>query len=379
MRHTSALLRCIGLLAALAAGTAHALECGTFGFPFCGNARSKPTQYAGGFAPHAGFGGFGGGDCRNRISHTPVVFIHGNGDSAIGWDSPAPPRAGKPAGPSVYAEFKARGYNDCELYGVTYLTRTEQQLDNTSRNVHQPKKYRILWQFIQAVKAYTGSAQVDIVAHSLGVSMSLAALDYYADRGQDTWPSVHRFVNIAGGLHGLNSCVLGAATAATCEAEQSGTKDAFYSFGFFPDLALPWMRNRWTAVTGDHALRLAPERHPQVAFYTLYAGGQDDIHCPRALAAWPAAVDCTRGPLFAAASNVRAQLDVGAEPASPLPAWTAGVDSQVSSLFPHDLGGIGHFGARDYTGPIVWRMLTSDCRDTACASAYDGHAVPAAP
>ncbi len=362
------------LLGTLLPAAASALECGQFGFPFCANATAKPTQFAGGFDPHTGFGGFGGGDCRNRISHTPVVFVHGNGDSAIGWDSPAPARAGKTARPSVYAEFKANGYNDCELFGVTYLDRDEQILSHTSRNFHQPKKYRILWRFIEAVKAYTGSPQVDVVAHSLGVSMSLAALDYTAGRGQDSWSSVRRFVNIAGGIRGLNSCVPAILAAATCQAEQSGAKNAFYDFGFFPDLALPWLANRWTAASGDHSLRLAPQHHAAIAFYTIYAGAQDDIHCPQALSLWPTAIDCTHGPLFAAAPNVRAQLDIGADPAPPLPAWTAAVGADSAGLFPRDLGGIGHFGARDYAGPIIRRMLTTDCRGAPCAVGYDGTA-----
>ncbi len=46
------------------------------------------------------------------------------------------------------------------------------------------------------------AGKVDLVTHSMGVSMSMAALDYYSD-----WGNVRRFVNIAGGLHGLDSCL----------------------------------------------------------------------------------------------------------------------------------------------------------------------------
>lgn len=365
------LVRSAALLAALVATSAHALECGKFIFPFCGNERSKPSQFAGGFAPMTGYGGFGGGDCRTQITHVPVVFVHGNKDSAIGWSSPALPHTdGQPTGLSVYDEFKKQGYNDCELFGVTYLTHRERQ--NDSGNFHQPKKYRTLWKFIQAVKDYTGSAQVDIVAHSLGVSMTLATLDYYADQGKgpdkDAWSSVRRIVNIAGALHGLNSCTTPFGSVfPTCKPEHTGTKTAFYEFGFYPDLPLPGQRNRWTAVTGDHAMRLAPEHHPDVAFYTIYAGAQDDIHC-----AWPVPVDCTHGPLFNAAANVRAQLDIGAEPGSPRPAWTAPFVDDFTFIFRHDLGGIGHFGARNYAGPIISQMLATDCHGKTCASGYTG-------
>ncbi len=380
--------RCLALLGVLMTiGTAQALDCGTFNFPFCVNALSKPAQYAGGFAPQAPFGGFGGGEgCQGKGTHTPVVLVHGNGDSAIGWDSPGPLRAGKPEHRSVYEELKTRGYSDCEIFGVTYLDpgKQEQEFSRTASNFHQPAKYEVIWRFIQSVKAYTGSAKVDVVGHSLGASMSLAALDYYSDEkfGKDekAWASVRRFINIAGGIRGLNTCVWGTYVAATCMSEQSGQPDAFYQFGFFPDL--PWWIgvNRWTASQSEHSLRRAPLRHPEVAFYTISAGRQDDIHCPLAMvASVPTPIKCFTGPLFEPADNVRAQLDVGAKPEKPLPAWVEQVDKDFRRLVPRDLGGVGHFGARNYAGPIIAQMLTSDCRGAACKGSYAGTARPSKP
>ncbi len=372
-------LLCLTLAGLLMACNAQALDCGTFNFPMCSKALSQPAQFVGGFAPPAPFGGFGGGEaCQNQITHTPVVLVHGNGDSAIGWDSPAPARAGKPQRPSVFEELKARGYNDCEVFGVTYLdpAQQEQEFSHTASNFHQPRKYAVIWQFIQAVKAYTGSPKVDIVGHSLGVSMSLAALDYYSDAkyGQDdsAWASVRRFVNIAGAIHGLNSCVWGIYAASTCQAERSGQAGAFYEFGFYPDF--PWWGglNRWTAVQGEHSLRRAPLRHPEVSFYTLSAGQQDDIHCPLTLSAVAVPVKCSTGPLFEPAANVRAQLNLGAEPAPTPPPWVAYVDQDFKTLVPRDLGGVGHFGARNYAGPIISRMLTTDCQGAACKGTYVG-------
>jgi len=44
-------------------------------------------QFAGGFNPaSAANGGFGGGTCT--ATHTPIVFLHGNGDEAKNWDYP---------------------------------------------------------------------------------------------------------------------------------------------------------------------------------------------------------------------------------------------------------------------------------------------------
>ena len=361
-----------------AAGSARALECGAYAFPFCANAEARPEQFAGGFAPPAGWGGhggFGGGDCRGTVGRVPVVMIHGNGDSAIGWDAPARPGAGAGEAPSVYRALRNAGYNDCELFGPTYLSPAERA--DAAGNLHRPEKYDAIWRFIQAVREHTGSAQVDIVAHSLGVSMAIAALDHATEAGgENAWASVRRFVNIAGGLHGLNSCLW--APVPACRGEASGGGAAWYEFGFYPDMP-PWVRNRWTAVAGDHSLRQAPARHPDVLFYSITAGRRDDIHCPRALAALPAFVDCVRGPLFSRATNVKAQLDLGADPPVTPPPWTGAVSDRMRAEFPRDLGGIGHFGARNVAGPVVVRMLESDCRGTGCRGGYRGRVRTATP
>ena len=92
-------------LVALWAGPAAALDCGSNNGYTC---QGTQTQYAGGFNPGVGYGGFGGGTCT--ATKTPVVFIHGNGDSAISFDMPPGAVTGytKPAR-SAYDELKAAG------------------------------------------------------------------------------------------------------------------------------------------------------------------------------------------------------------------------------------------------------------------------------
>ncbi len=352
--------------------TAQALDCGASPFPFCAN-RVTISQFAGGFEPPVPYGGFGGGDdCKGKVTRTPVVLVHGNGDSAVGWDFPALPRGQWPEGPSVYDSLIASGYNACEVFGVTYLPPEEQPLAKTANNVHEPARYDIIWRFIEAVKAYTGSQQVDVVTHSLGSSMTLAALDYQAEVKQvPAWASIRRFVNIAGGIRGLNSCVPGTLIARTCEAEQHQGERGYYEFGFFPEVPM-WGQNRWTAVHGPYSLREAPLRHKEVAFYTINAGKRDDIHCPATLPPIYNYVRCEAGAAFVKAPNVRAQLDVGVPAPQRAPGWVAEVPSDVQRLFPNDLGGIGHFGARNYTGPMIATMLSTDCRGTKCKGAYKG-------
>ena len=144
--------------------------------------------------------------------------------------------------------------------------------------------------------------------------------------------------------------------------------------GFYPDF--PWWwgspRNRWTAVNDGHSLRRAPSRHPDVNFYTISAGEQDDIHCPLPLAYVFTPVSCTNGPLFDSTANVRAQLNIGAAPVGTAPLWVKYVDQDFKSLVPRDLGGIGHYGARNYAGPIIVKMLTTECKGADCKDGFVG-------
>src|SRR5215203_1871699 len=339
--------------------TAQALECEAFTFPKCSG---EDVQYAGSFDPKVGHGGFGGGACR--ATKTPVVFIHGNGDRAINWASPVagtveghvPPKR------SVYDEFKHRGYNDCELFGITYLSHDEQE--NAGANFHGPEKYVIINNFIEAVKAYTGKDKVDLVTHSLGSSMTLATLKHH-----DAWKSVRRFVNIAGGIRGLNSCLfVGPANpmATTCGSENVFLADKDI-FGFFPDNISIFTPNSWTGSTNSKSLRHAPQNHPEVLFYTLSAGQSDEIHCTTAQG-WDG---CSKGALFDKASNVKAQLDLGAgSPASQID-WNFS-DGSPWNQMGGDTDGVGHFKVKNNSGQILSTMLNATCEGLACKGSYTG-------
>lgn len=329
---------------ALGAGAAQALDCGDYSFPFC---KAQATQFAGGFKPPPGLsGGFGGGS-KCKATRTPIVFVHGNGDSALGWDAPvAPLQPGKNRlpGRSVYDELVHRGYTPCELYGLSYLSPAEQ--DQPARNYHEPEKYQLISAFIRAVKAHTGAKQVDIVAHSLGVSMTMAALQV-----NDGWADVRRFINLAGGLRGLEACLLtGPANplAPTCGSANVFNADVF---GFHPQ------NNAWTGTGSARSLREMPRQHPAVRFYTVSAGMHDQVHCPSALPT--EAQRCASGPLFSPAPNVRAQLDIGA-------GATMANEKQGG-----DADGVGHFKLRNHAGAIIHTMLTTDCRGLNCKGRYD--------
>jgi len=332
-----------------------ALSCGTYKYPFC---QAAATQYAGGFNPGVGYGGFGGGTCT--ATHTPVVFVHGNGDSALGWASPANTApAGYPVqNQSVYDYFKAKGYNDCELFGITYLSSTEQSGAGT--NYHQQSKYAIVQTFIDRVKAYTGKAQVDLVTHSLGSSMSLATLRYYG-----SWSSVRRFVNIAGGIRGLNSCLYtGYANpyVTTCGSENLLDSNVF---GFFPDTGVyGYGNNRWTG-SGASGMRNLPATATAVRFYTIGAGQQDEVHCSTA-SGWST---CAAGPTFTARTNVISQVNIGAGSTAIQYDFNL-TDGFFTNVNGGDTNGVGHFKARNNGSTIIYDMLNTSCTGVACANNY---------
>lgn len=347
-------------LGGLWGGQALALECGSNNGYTC---QGTASQFAGGFNPGVGYGGFGGGSCT--ATRTPVVFIHGNGDSAISFDMPPGPVGNGYATParSPYRELKAAGYNDCELFGVTWLSPEERSYPQL--NYHEPAHYAVLKAFIDKVKAYTGKSQVDIVGHSLGSSMALAMIKYAGYQG-----SVRRFVNIGGGIRGLQTCLYTGyqnAMAPTCNAEAWIFPYDYYTFGFYPSTGLAYYGyNRWTG-SGSGSLRTLPASWTGIRFYTITAGLQDQVHC--FLTATSTA--CRDGALFNSRSNVIAQVDVGVG-SSAYPynwSWVSGVPFGIAG---GDQGnGVGHFRSLANTGLILRNMLTTSCTSN-CAQGYAG-------
>lgn len=352
------------VLLGLSASPAAALDCGSHNGYAC---QGTASQYAGGFAPGVGSGGFGGGDCI--ATRTPVVFVHGNGDSALSFDMPPSAVSGyaTPAH-SVYDELKARGYNDCELFGVSYLDAEERGAPQY--NYHEPAKYQILKTFIDKVKAYTGRSQVDIVSHSLGSSMSLAMLKYYGYQA-----SVRRFVNIAGGLRGLRTCLstgYQSAYAPTCNAEAYVFPYDHYTFGLYPSSGVPYYGyNRWTG-DGSNSLRAMPQTYASIAFYTITAGLYDQVHCFTT----SYAAGCSGGALFNAGGNVKAQVDIGAGNSAYAYDWDWNDGSPYNAGGGDTSQGVGHFRSKSNAGRIVYNMLATTCT-SGCANGYAGVNGPA--
>jgi triacylglycerol lipase len=159
------------------------------------------------------------------VVNQPVIFIHGNSDSALGTGSST-----ATGWRSSIEYFKTQGYTSAELYATTW---GPANAVFTSQQYHSKEYLTRLRAFIQAVKAYTGATKVDVVTHSMGVTLARkvikggAASDSLAggsyNLGSSLTTSVDTFVGIAGANRGLTTCYLSGPTTPTC-----GSTNGFY-------------------------------------------------------------------------------------------------------------------------------------------------------
>jgi pimeloyl-ACP methyl ester carboxylesterase len=169
-----------------------------------GASASVGTSFPPGFdvPPDASLGvpvlGFG---APGPVTRTPVIFLHGNNDTP--YPTSCNPFYGRIQ--SFADDFLARGYAPGELWGLGYqgdqcdlfATPTNRSGEAHSTLANVPD----LRNFVQAVLDYTGAKRVDIVAHSLGVTL---AREWMREDG--VFYGVRRFVAVDGPNHGIVNC-----------------------------------------------------------------------------------------------------------------------------------------------------------------------------
>ncbi len=169
-------------------------------------------------------GSFGGKQNDNDILvNEPVIFIHGNSDKALGTVT------GQTGWTSSIKYFLANGYKESELYAITWGPADAAQAANQYHSREYLTRIRM---FIKAVLEYTGASKVDIVCHSMGVTLCRKAIkggnayDQNAggnySLGSALTKYIDTFVGIAGANYGLVSC------------EFSNTLTCDQTNGFFP-------------------------------------------------------------------------------------------------------------------------------------------------
>jgi pimeloyl-ACP methyl ester carboxylesterase len=146
-------------------------------------------------APVIGFGSNIG-----RIEHVPVIFLHGNNDTPFATTCNSFGRI------QAFAQFFLdHGYRPSELWGLGYQG---DQCDLLQDNTHRSgvshttaAAVPILREFVQAVLDFTGAKRVDIVAHSLGVTV---AREWMLQ--DNAYRKVRGLVAIDGPNHGIIDC-----------------------------------------------------------------------------------------------------------------------------------------------------------------------------
>ena len=143
----------------------------------------------------------GFGSNEGTVTRTPVIFLHGNNDT------PYPTTCNGSYGKiQAFAQhFADNGYSLKELWALGYQgdqcdlltdqTRRAKEAHSTVANVPD------LRAFVNAVLAYTGASQVDLVGHSLGATLSREWM-----RQDNAYAKVRRLVSIDGPHHGIINC-----------------------------------------------------------------------------------------------------------------------------------------------------------------------------
>jgi pimeloyl-ACP methyl ester carboxylesterase len=142
----------------------------------------------------------GFGSREGEVERVPVIFLHGNNDTPF-------PTACNPFGfiHNLAQFFLDMGYSPRELWGLGYqgdqcdlsATPTNRSgfAHSTAANVAD------LRAFVAAVLEYTGANRVDIVAHSLGVTLAREWM-----RQDQAYRRVRALVAIDGPNHGIINC-----------------------------------------------------------------------------------------------------------------------------------------------------------------------------
>jgi triacylglycerol lipase len=155
----------------------------------------------------------------DTVVNQPVIFIHGNSDSALGQSSALT------GWNSSINYFLSQGYKTSELYATTW---GDANPALSAYQYHSKPNLQKIRAFIQAVKAYTGATKVDIVTHSMGVTLTRKAILGGAGNdsanggnynlGAPLTSGVDAFVGISGANWGLVSCYQTGGSTPTCAA-----------------------------------------------------------------------------------------------------------------------------------------------------------------
>ena len=159
-------------------------------------------------------GGWGGGTepCpAGHVARRPVVLVHGNSMDASFWRTAD---SGDGTIVDVRRKFLEAGYCASEVWGISYT-------GGAGYTTYNDVNVEDVYAFIQEVREFTGAPAVDVVAHSLGVTLVRKVGFVH----RDLYDHLGAFVAIAGANRGTTSC-RGSGTAHVshvCEETEPGS------------------------------------------------------------------------------------------------------------------------------------------------------------
>jgi pimeloyl-ACP methyl ester carboxylesterase len=150
---------------------------------------------------------------HSRLRHTPVIFVHGNQADAQNWLDVMEQFQNNAH--YTMQEMYALSYNGLGNYYAgtptrtppssldqAYLQQNPTALANGGHGAADDDEVPDLCRFVEAVQWYTGSRKVDLVGHSLGVTIIRKFMFDYPSLAKD----VVAVVGIAGANHGTTVC-----------------------------------------------------------------------------------------------------------------------------------------------------------------------------
>jgi pimeloyl-ACP methyl ester carboxylesterase len=202
-------------------------------------------------------GGIGGVAPGRPLRHPPVIFVHGNQADAQNWLS-------------VMLQFQRLAhYSMQEMYAISYnglgnayagapaaqptvpdedyFQQNRDAFANGGHGAADEDELPDVCHFVEAVMAYTGDRDVDIVAHSLGVTIVRKLMRDYPTLAVH----VRAFVAVAGANHGTSVC--------------RGLETSYYGCNEIAP-GSPWLA----------ALNAGDETPGQTAYMTVYNGSAGD-------------------------------------------------------------------------------------------------------
>jgi len=152
-------------------------------------------------------GSFGGKtDDKDKVAKEPVIFFHGNSDHAVGTEGDD-----FNGFTDTITYFLSQGYKESELYITTWGPANK---NLASQQTHSYQYVNYLRNFTDAVLKYTKAKKINVIAHSMGVTLARKVIrggsmtDNGAtyQLGESFAPKVDTFLGIAGANLGLVNC-----------------------------------------------------------------------------------------------------------------------------------------------------------------------------